>query len=289
MTNPWPWLIGSIVALAIGAAAFYQWDQQRRVPPAPAVGEAPAVPPPASAEPASAASPAVQHPIEAAPAASREEPLASLPRIADPEGDLKDALVALFGRAGVFAFLNTDRFVQRVVATVDNLPRERASSRLWPVQPIGGRFSTKAADDGAETIAPANAARYDAFVRFVAGIDASRAAALYVRLYPAFQAAYEALGYPGRHFNDRLVAVIDHLLETPEPAAPVRVVRTEVKGPHAPVRPWVMYEFEDRELEARSAGQKMLLRVGPAHARQLKAKLAEFRRQVARGAAPSAR
>jgi len=278
MTNPWPWLIASVVALAVGAGAYYQWDQQRRRP-APGAEAQPAPLPPAVQAPAQP--PAVKHPIEAAPAAARDEALASLPKAADPDGDLKDALVALFGRSGVFSFLNTDRFVQRVVATVDNLPREKASARLWPVQPVAGRFGVERRGD-ASAIAAANAARYDAFVHFVEGIDMTRAAAFYVRLYPAFQRAYESLGYPGRHFNDRVVAVIDHLLETPEPAEPPRVVLTQVKGPHAPARPWVMYEFEDAALEARSAGQKILLRVGPDHARRLKARLAGFRREVAR-------
>ena len=278
MTNPWPWLIASVVALAVGAGAYYQWDQQRRRP-APGAEAQPAPLPPAVQAPAQP--PAVKHPIEAAPAAARDEALASLPKAADPDGDLKDALVALFGRSGVFSFLNTDRFVQRVVATVDNMPREKASARLWPVQPVAGRFGVERRGD-ASVIAPANAPRYEAFVRFVDGIDMARAAAFYVRLYPAFQRAYESLGYPGRHFNDRVVAVIDHLLETPEPAEPPRVVLTQVKGPHAPARPWAMYEFEDAALEARSAGQKILLRVGPDHARRLKARLAEFRREVAR-------
>ncbi len=278
MTNPWPWLIASVVALAVGAGAYYQWDQQRRRPAAGAEIQ-PAPLPPAVQVPAEP--PAVQHPIEAAPAAARDEALASLPKTADPGGDLKDALVELFGRSGVFSFLNTDRFVLRVVATVDNLPREKASARLWPAQPVAGRFGVERRGD-ASAIAAANAARYDAFVHFVEGIDMTRAAAFYVRLYPAFQRAYESLGYPGRHFNDRVVAVIDHLLETPEPAEPPRVVLTQVKGPHAPARPWVMYEFEDAALEARSAGQKILLRVGPDHARRLKARLAEFRREVAR-------
>jgi hypothetical protein len=282
MTNPWPWLIASVVALAVGAGAYFYWDQQRLRPAA--VAEAPPAPlPPVVQAPAEPQ--AVQHPIEAAPAAAREEALASLPRTPDPDGDLKDALVALFGRSGVFAFLNTDRFVQRVVATVDNLPREKASATLWPVQPAAGRFAVERRGEGS-VIAPANAARYDAFVRFIDGIDMARAAAFYVRLYPALQRAYESLGYPGRHFNDRVVEVIDHLLETPEPAAPPRVVLTEVKGPLAPARPWVMYEFEDAALEARSAGQKILLRVGSEHARRLKARLAEFRRHVVRAGAP---
>ncbi|MCA8886134.1 MAG: DUF3014 domain-containing protein, partial [Hyphomonadaceae bacterium] len=73
-----------------------------------------------------------------------------------------------------------------------------------------------------------NAARYGALVRWIESVDMERAVALYARLYPLFQQAYEELGYPGRYFNDRLVAVIDHLLQAPEPASPVAVKLTAV-------------------------------------------------------------
>jgi len=284
MTNPWPWLIASLVVLGAGGGAFYWWDQQRRAP-APAA-EAPVAQAPQPAEPAASAPPAVQHPIEDAPAAQREQPMPTLPRESDADRVVTDALVGLLGRREVFAFLNSDHFAQRVVATVDNLPRDKATARLWPAQPAGGRFAAQQ-EGQARVIAASNAARYASFVRFVEGVDAAKAGALYVRLYPLFQQAYEALGYPGRPFNDRLVVVIDHLLATPEPAQPLHLVLTEVKGPLAPARPWVMYEFEDRALESRSAGQKMLLRMGVDNARRLKAKLVEFRGQIARGAPPS--
>jgi hypothetical protein len=42
-----------------------------------------------------------------------------------------------------------------------------------------------------------------------------------------------------------------------------------------------MYEFADPALEARSAGQKTLIRMGSANALRVKAKLREFRRQIA--------
>jgi len=43
------------------------------------------------------------------------------------------------------------------------------------------------------------------------------------------------------------------------------------------VRPWVMVEFADEEVEERSSGQKLMLRIGKDNARRLKAKLAELR------------
>jgi hypothetical protein len=92
---------------------------------------------------------------------------------------------------------------------------------------------------------------------------------VYEHLYPLFQQSYEDLGYPGKYFNDRLVEVIDSLLQTPEVTAPVTLVQ-----------PKVFYEFADQDLEARPTGQKLLIRMGPANERTIKAKLREFRAEI---------
>jgi hypothetical protein len=96
------------------------------------------------------------------------------------------------------------------------------------------------------------------------------------------QGAYQELGFPNGYFNDRLVAVIDLLLAAPQTEYPIRVQLMEVKGPIASLRPWVRYEFADPALESLSAGQKMLVRMGPVNQRRLKAKLAELRDELAR-------
>jgi len=284
MDRVWHWVLAGVVFVALGAGAFYWWYKQSKAPriAVPPVVEAPAPAPPVAAS--ALEEPAIRHPIEEAPA-SKEQPLASLPALSRPaEADayIKNALIEAVGRAAVFSFLNVDNFPGRVVATVDNLPRQKASSMLWPVVPTGGRFGVEQRGDGSY-VSASNASRYAPFVRFIESIDTAKVAAVYLRLYPLFQRAYEDQGYPGKYFNDRLVAVIDHLLATPDlPAAP-KVTLTEVKGPIKPARPWVTYEFEDPKLEARSAGQKMLLRMGTANAQRLKAKLTEFRRQIAKG------
>lgn len=56
----------------------------------------------------------------------------------------------------------------------------------------------------------------------------------------------------------------------------------EVKGPVPSTRPWVRYEFADPELQNLSAGQKILIRMGPAHERRLKQKLGELRANLVR-------
>ncbi|HEU4460652.1 MAG TPA: DUF3014 domain-containing protein [Methylibium sp.] len=267
--------VAVLAAVAVGGGGYWWWTQQRPAAPVPA----PQPPLAASAsvpDVAASAPPAVRYPIEDV-AAGVEAELPAAP--ADAERLVADALVVLLGRKDVQSFVQLDGFVRRAVTTIDNLGRAQASARLWPVTPTRGRFGT-VERGGSTTIAAANAERYMPFVRFATDIDAARAAALYVRLYPLFQRAYDELGYPGRHFNDRLVDVIDLLLATPEPAAAPTLRLTEVQGPMADPRPWVRYEFADPTLEARPAGQKILLRIGSRNARLLKDKLREFRAQI---------
>jgi hypothetical protein len=202
-----------------------------------------------------------------------DDPLPALSDGAAVDARVGSALNALFGHAAAISFLHPGGFVRRAVATVDNLPRKHAPARLWPVVATPGRFTVKGNDN-----------RYAPFVRFAESIDIPRAVALYARFYPLFQQAYEELGYPGGYFNDRLVAVIDHLLKTPEPVRPPAVRLTEVRGAMALEHPWLHYEFADPALQSLSAGQKILLRMGPDNERRMKALLAELRRQVADGA-----
>lgn len=267
------WLIGGLALLGL-AAIVYLWSQFRpREAPAPiaapdlAVVEAPLPPP----EP-------LHHAIEAI----TPPPEAPLPPLADTGTAVSDALVDLLGRHQVLSFLDERNFARHVVATVDNLARSHSASRLWPVLPAPGRFLVSERD-GASYMAEANAQRYAAFVRFVSAIDPDAAVALYVRMYPMLQEAYVDLGYPGRYFNNRLVEVIDQLLATPDLSGPVQLILPEVKGPGDAPRPWVRYQFADPTLERRPAGQKILMRMGPENARQLKAKLRQILQRIAPG------
>jgi hypothetical protein len=265
--------------LALAGGAYLWW--QGRQPGAPSAPSTPVAVADAASDPVPA-EPVIQHPIASIASAAASAP--ALPSLDQSDTVVVRGLTALLGARSVSAMLQTDAFVRRVVATVDNLGRAHAAPRLWPVMPTGGKFSVRRVDD-ADVIAAANPARYAPFVNFVEAVDTPRAVALYVGLYPLFQQAYQELGYPKGYFNDRLVAVIDQLLATPEPVGPLAVHLTEVKGPISSDRPWVRYEFADPALEALPAGSKMLLRMGPENARRLKAKLTELRGAIARAPA----
>lgn len=273
------WIAVVFLLLGLGGVAYYQWLLHgQRVAPLPIPEPAPVAAAPSTAEPVPPAQPAIRHPVEALQ--SSVLPPVALPKLGDSDSFAKHALTDLLGRKAVHSFLAVDDFVRHFVATVDNLARGQAASRLWPVLPTPGRTLVLERGDGTY-LADGNAERYTPFVRFATSVDAAKAAGLYLRLYPLFQQAYEELGYPGKYFNDRLVEVIDQLLETPELAGPVKLTLTDVHGTIPVTRPWLRYEFADPSLESRPAGQKILLRMGSANARQLKAKLAEFRQHIA--------
>jgi hypothetical protein len=256
------------VALAIAgvlavAAGTYWWSHREAAPVAPVAAER--SPAPAAAAPAS--EPSIRHPIEAA--AVDAAPDASLPEL-----DVSDAV--LLGRVATALagtpferVLVQDRIVRRFVATVDNVPRKTVPLQIRSIQPTGGLLAAERSG-GRLALAPANSARYDGLMRVVDGADVRALASVYVRHYPLFQKAYRELGYPDGYFNDRFVAAIDLVLATPD-----------LDGHAGLVQPRVLYEFADPELEALPAGQKALLRLGPANAARVKAKLRDLRGLIA--------
>ena len=254
---PWIPVVGLVV---VAAAAFVVWRMQSPPRVAPVPDAALPAPPAAMSE----APPAIRYPIDAARA---DAP----PAAADaPAGDsaLLASFLALPGAAGLDRLIAADDVVHRFVTTVDNLPRVSVASKVMVVRPADGAFAIDT-DDGRATIGRSNAARYAAYVRALQSLDTAPLVALYVRNYAAFQQAYRDLGYPNGYFNDRLVDVIDHLLAAPEPVDPPTLLQ-----------PKVLYEFANPDFEARSAGQKAMMRLGPEGERAAKAKLRDLRRAL---------
>jgi len=273
-----------LAGLAVLLIAFYAWWDWRGAPPRvnmPPPATVASGRPSSGTPPAPPSAPAVRYPVEPAPAASA----APLPSLDGSDLEFARLMEGLVGRQGL-AQLRMTGFVRNFVATVDNLPRTHASSSVWPVNPTPARFSV-IEDGGRSVISPDNELRYAPFVLMVEAADMERAVALYRWAYPLFQQAYEELGFPGRHFNDRLVEVIDHLLAAPEPAGQVPVELVKVEGPMQLTRPWVHYVFADPQLESLSAGQKIMVRVGPVQERRLKVQLRKLRAALTRPPAPA--
>lgn len=257
MKDPLRWAIAAVIVVALGGS-LYAWLQRAEEPTRPPL-VVPKAPAPA---PEAKLAPQIRYPV----AQAGDAP--ALPALAESDAAMRDALGSVFGLKRVQEMFNLQDVVRRVVATVDNLPREKVAPRLMPVKPVPGRMQP-AGNEENRVMNAQNSARYLPAVRLIESVDAGKLVAVYVRHYAWFQQAYQELGYPTGYFNDRLIEVIDHLLAAPELKGPIRLVQHKV-----------LYEFADAELEARSAGQKIMMRIGAENSRRVKTKLREIRREV---------
>jgi hypothetical protein len=243
---------GLIVAVLCVAVGLIYWFGVREEP-------APQAPAPVPAAPA---------PSTAAPVAPRTEPSGPpLPALADSDPALLDALSQLFG-TGVEKIILRPGVVHRIVATIDNLPGSKVPQQVMPVRPPGGVFGT-IDQAGKLSTSPDNADRYARYLALVAKLDTAQLVSTYRHYYPLFQQAYRELGYPKGEFNDRLIEVIDDLLEAPQPEPPVALVA-----------PRAMFDYADPALQDASAGQKIMIRIGPENEARVKGKLRQIRRAL---------
>ncbi|HNU12074.1 MAG TPA: DUF3014 domain-containing protein [Rubrivivax sp.] len=274
------WLI--VIVLLLVAAAIAWWFLRQS--PAPVVSTEPPAVQPAAVEPAAPVPAPAASVADAGDAAASEvvpPPRAPVDQPALTEAGVPSALAALVGDSALRTLVIGDDFVRRFVVTVDNLPREHAASRLWPVQPTAGRFQA-AERDGALLAEAGNSERYTPFVALIEHLDPRAAVALYARMLPLMQREYEELGYPGQRFHDRVIAVIDHLLGAPKAPEPLALHLVEVKGEIPSTRPWVRYEFADPKLQTASAGHKIMLRIGNANQARVKTALRALRAELLR-------
>ncbi len=210
------------------------------------------------------------HPIEPLDwEAPDADDLVELPSLNDIDAFLSLELVDLYG-AQLGTLLSGDALVDRIVATVDNLPRSHVAERVRPLGRLQSDFIARSDAGDVMVIDPLNFERYRVLVDLFVLADTEAVTDIYRRYYPLLQKSYEALGYPNSYFNDRVVEVIDHLLETPIPEEAPRLVR-----------PHVLYEYADPELEALSSGQKLLLRMGADNAARTKQALEQLRARIA--------
>jgi Protein of unknown function (DUF3014) len=252
-------MIGVAAAVVVIAAATVYYLHSRNAS-LPRVQVA-ATQPPAE----TTAEPAAMHPLPDGKDSASNGPL---PALADSDAPLSDAFAKVVGASAAKDYLLPENIIRHLVVTIDNLPRQKVAVEKRPTSPVAGSFVADG-DELHATLDPQNFARYQPMVAVISKTDMQQLAAVYVHYYPLFQQAYQNLGYPNGYFNDRLVQVIDNLLAAPQPA-----------GPIALVRPNVMFTFADPALESRSAGQKLLIRMGPENAAAVKVKLKELRAAI---------
>jgi hypothetical protein len=203
-----------------------------------------------------------------------------LPMLLDSDPVVLENLKEMVGEPAIIRYVVNDNVISRIVATVDTL-----GSRQIPgvVQAVNGPATLFAATPNEQPdmiirneegdaipqfiINPANYERYTPYAELFNAVDAAEWVEIYRNYYPLFLEAYRQMGYSEGSFNDRLIVIIDEMLATPGASDPVGLVKPEA-----------YYLFTDPDLEALTAGQKILLRMGNQNAASVKAKLREIRK-----------
>jgi len=269
------WLIVLVLVL-LGLGAWYLFSVRQgaveEVAPPPALVEAPPPAAPVKEPP----QPVVMSPPPVVEPAVEQPPL---PPLADSDPVVIASLSGLAGSAAVEQYVVSEDIVSRMVATIDALSARQVPGSIKVVQGPGGDFEVTADADPPSVILnpagdpirqylldPANYQRYTPYVERLEAMNTEELAAAYRDYRPLFEEAFRQLGYTQGDFDRRLGAVIDELLATPVVTEPVRLIKPEA-----------YYLYADEALESLTAGQKILIRMGPDNAARVKAKLAEIR------------
>ncbi|MGD8641150.1 MAG: DUF3014 domain-containing protein [Gammaproteobacteria bacterium] len=266
-----------IVLIIAAAGAFYylQFDQEKEQATQPTKTEPLPLP--------QDTTPDIQHPITEPPViidsspADLTEELPSetvieepLPPLEDSDNQIKEILSNFFGDKLISQILNQTGFIHRFVVTIDSLPKKKLATKYRVIPPTAGKFLVHKETNDTFTIDQDNFERYSMYMQLLSMLDTEQFVKWYKRYYPLIQEAYDGLGYKNLYFNDRFIFVIDHLLRTPT-----------IEGQIQLVQPKVFYEYADPALERLSAGQKILLRIGPENRAIVEAKLTEIRKELA--------
>lgn len=248
-----------VIVLVLGSLAggFYYWRMKQPV----AVAPTPVAAPPPAVVPVKPPIPPIHYPVPK-PVVPVAKPL---PPLAKSDAAMKGALTGFFGAGSVEELFVPRDIVHRFVVLVDSLPHRKLPMRFRLFRPVAGRFLASGPEDSPVLDAD-NYRRYTPYVLMAQAVSSKTLVATYIRFYPLFQQEYKRMGYPHGYFNDRVVAAIDNMLATPDVTGPIKLSQ-----------PNVLYQFADPKLEALSAGQKVLLRMGPENAARIKAKLQAIR------------
>jgi hypothetical protein len=187
-----------------------------------------------------------------------------LPPLNESDAGLTLALTDVFGAAQIANHLVKDQAISRLVSTIDRLTSRQVPPQINPLRPVEDTFQIETEGENL-VMSTQNFLRYDSYIELIRYADSTTLVGIYQNFSPLFQQAWEENGGEGS-FEKRLDEVIDHLLETPD-----------IPGPVYLTKPEAVYLFADSDLEAMTAGQKVLVRMGSANAAIVKDKLTEIR------------
>jgi hypothetical protein len=186
-----------------------------------------------------------------------------LPPLAQSDALVRTLVTAISSHPRIAAWLASDGLLRNFTVVVANIAEGRTPARHLQVLALSSPFRV-VNRGGVLSVDPRNYRRYDSLTAAVASVEPAAAARLYATLEPRIEDAYREIGDRDTSFDQVLERAIVLLLDTPAPSATPRLGL----GPKG-----ISYVLADQRLEALSAPQKQLLRMGPENAKTMQAAL----------------
>lgn len=189
---------------------------------------------------------------------------AGVPPLEESDPWVREKAFGLSTDLAIRSWLSSDSLASRLVAGLARVARGEIPRESLAAFAPRGAFAVKKRDGGLYADLAAGGARYKTAVDAATSIDAQAASRLFDELEPLLDAAQAALGERRGSARETFFAAARELLAAPAVPGEVRV---------KPGKKGVTYVYADPKLEALSAAQKQLLRLGPAGQKAVQDKL----------------
>lgn len=177
---------------------------------------------------------------------------------------IEDAARALSPDSEWRRWLAAGDLARRVVAAIATVADGDSPRHPLSALAPGPGFEVVETPSGTRMSA-ASHARYDLVARVIGSIDVRAAAQVWNLAAPSIRSAWAEISPPGSRVEDALGRAINRLVSVQVPKEPVLL---QPRG--------AIWEFADPSLEAASAAEKHLLRMGPANQRLVQSRLKAF-------------
>lgn len=185
-------------------------------------------------------------------------PLPPLPPLEESDSLTREQLAAVGLGPELDQLEAEENLIQLGTALIDGFSRGVVQYKLLPVKRPSEVFAVEMKGQQLY-MDPAGYARYDEYAEAIATLDAQALVGSFHRMRPLFEQAYAQLGLDPEAFDNAVIRMLDHVLQTPELDQPIELTRKSV-----------MYKYADPQLEQLSPLQKQLLRMGPENLRRIK-------------------
>jgi hypothetical protein len=265
-------IVGTLIAVAIVVAVIYQSqstpDEDLEMVAIPEQVVEPVVKAPVVPE---AVIPSAPEPLPE-PEPQPEPTLVSkppeLPGLDNSDDFIRERLLLINSKKEFSNWVKTDDLIRRSASYLDGLSNGVMLSKIFPLTPPEGKFTTHKSD-GTLWLNAGNYERYDRTINAIANTDMASIAKMFHFSRPLLEAAFSEMGYNPRQMDGIVLQAIDVILATPIIIEPIMLTRESV-----------VYKFADPALEALPPMQKQLLRTGPENTKHIQQQAMALRKAL---------